>query len=197
MHRIYLYMMGPAVLAALGVGCSSSSAPTDELQRVIGGLGGLADVQAATSQSATATGKRYDQHEAFSAVPGIHDETTLQMTFTSTVVTDLDGEGLYGRWDGTTVEVFPGTHPIWTETSDGKFGYTTGTTSGFPPTDAAPMLSAQVIARRKQHVMATPIALVKYALANPSTVTIGPCRRCFRPATTRTARRGARARRST
>jgi hypothetical protein len=39
------------------------------------------------------------------------------------VAVDFDRRAQTGSWDGTTVEVLPGTHPVWTETSQGDFGF--------------------------------------------------------------------------
>jgi glyoxylase-like metal-dependent hydrolase (beta-lactamase superfamily II) len=136
-------------------------------------LGGEAALAAATAQTAVASGVRYDEHESFSSVPGEDPLTTVQMNFTSTVDVDLVGQGQHGIWAGSTVEVIPGTNVSWTETSDGTYGFTTGSNSGSPGMDPGFMNSIQVAMRWKQQAMSTPAVLAKWALANGAGVTVG------------------------
>ncbi len=158
-----------ALLGAAPLGCGGSSA--SELDRVVEALGGRDALRSATNQRAVATGTRYDQHESCAPFPGESDETTVQMEFTSTVAVAFEGQAQSSSWDGTTFEVFPGTHPVWTETSQGNFGYTTGTPSGFPPTVPASMNSVQVAARWKQQALASPAMLLRFALDHPDAAT--------------------------
>ena len=140
------------------------------LAAAVDALGGSAALAAAKAQTWTASGSQYDQLESYSPVPGEKDETTLQMTYTSAGAVSFEGPGHSLTWDGKTVEVLPGREPKFTQASRGKFGFTTGTETGYPPLDPSFMTSIEVAARWKQQAMRTPGVLLAWALANPSSV---------------------------
>lgn len=175
-HRLARSRFRALLLVALGCGgdhddenpADAASRPT-LLAATVQAMGGEDAITIARHQVIEATGQRFDPGEAASA-----GETILTSDFSATLTAELAAPRLRLDLTNTTRYVAAPTRLEYSQIIDGQNGYVDRGDAIFsppPPVEPAALASSRITAQLEQADLASPLRLIRRALAEPAAVT--------------------------